>query len=68
MEGAKRKTLKTSALTKINGIGEAKAKTLLTYFGGLSKVRDASREALAAVSGISERDAANIYEYFHGED
>lgn len=67
MEGAKRKTLKTSVLTKINGIGEAKAKTLLTYFGGLAKVRDASTEQLAAVSGISERDAANIYKYFHGE-
>ena len=68
MDGAKRKTLTTSSLEKINGIGKAKSKALLTYFGGLSGVRDASKEALASVGGISARDADNIYEYFHGRE
>lgn len=68
MDTAKRRTLTTSSLEKINGIGKAKAKTLLTYFGGLSGVRTASKEALASVKGISARDADNIYEYFHGDE
>ncbi|MEE0970702.1 MAG: excinuclease ABC subunit UvrC [Clostridia bacterium] len=67
MEGAKRKTLTTSSLEKINGIGSAKAKALLTYFGGLKGVREASEEALSEVPGIGKKDARNVYEYFHGE-
>ncbi len=66
MDGAKRKTLTTSSLEKIGGIGKAKSKLLLTYFGGLSRVREASREELASVKGISMSDADRIYEYFHG--
>ncbi len=66
MDSAKRKTLTTSSLERINGIGKAKAKALLTYFGGLAAVREASRDALMTVAGISRRDADNIYEYFHG--
>ncbi|MBQ8207124.1 MAG: excinuclease ABC subunit UvrC [Clostridia bacterium] len=68
MDGAKRKTLTTSSLEKINGIGKAKAKALLTYFGGLAGVRNASREELSSVGGIGQRDADNIYEYFHGNN
>ena len=68
MDTAKRKTLTTSSLEKISGIGKTKAKVLLTYFGGLSGVRNASREELASARGISRRDADNIYEYFHGND
>ncbi|MBQ9773116.1 MAG: excinuclease ABC subunit UvrC [Clostridia bacterium] len=64
MEKAKRKTLKTSTLTAIEGIGEAKAKRLLTAFGGLRGVRQASREQLAAVKGISLRDADAVVAYF----
>lgn len=68
MEGAKRKTLTTSSLEKINGIGKAKAKALLTYFGGLAGVRNATREELEAVGGIGKKDADNIYEHFHGNE
>ncbi|MGN1048589.1 MAG: excinuclease ABC subunit UvrC [Eubacteriales bacterium] len=66
MESAKRKTLTTSSLEKISGIGKAKSKLLLTYFGGLDGVRRASRDELLAVRGITERDADNVFEYFHG--
>lgn len=68
MDTAKRKTLTTSSLEKIDGIGKAKAKALLTYFGGLSKVREATKEDLCAVGGIGEKDAENIYRYFHGDE
>ena len=52
MEGAKRKTLTTSTLQKIDGIGEAKARAILKHFGGLAKVKTASADAIAAVKGV----------------
>ncbi len=68
MENAKRKTIKTSTLTKIDGIGPAKAKKLLAAFGGIGGVKKASKEALEAVSGISRRDALAIWNYYHEEE
>ncbi len=65
MEGAKRKTLTTSTLQKIDGIGEAKARAILKHFGGLAKVKTASADEIAAVKGISRADGKRIYEYFH---
>ena len=65
MENAKRKTVKTSVLIKIPGIGDAKAKKLLKAFGGITRVKNASLEELAAVSGISLRDAREIRRYYH---
>lgn len=65
MDSAKRKTLTTSSLTKIEGIGDAKAKTLLKAFGGIGKIKTATPEEIAAVKGIGEKDAKRIYDYFH---
>ncbi|MBR5798285.1 MAG: excinuclease ABC subunit UvrC, partial [Clostridia bacterium] len=65
MDTAKRKTLKTSSLEKISGIGAVKAKKLLAALGGLGAIKQASVEQLAAVKGISERDARAVHEYFH---
>ena len=64
MDAAKRKTLTHSTLTKIKGIGDAKAKTLLAAFGGITGVKNATEEELAAVKGISKADAANIRSYY----
>ena len=64
MDAAKRKTLTHSTLTKIKGIGDAKAKMLLTAFGGMAGVKAATKEEIAAVKGISKTDAANIRAYF----
>lgn len=61
MENAKRKTIKTSVLTRIHGIGEAKAKKLLAAFGGMGALRKASVEQIAAVSGISQKDAESVW-------
>ncbi len=70
MTAAKRKTLKTSSLTKIPGIGEVKAKKLLAALGGLGAVKAATKEQLCAVLGIGVRDATAVYDHFHkeGED
>jgi excinuclease ABC subunit C len=68
MEAAKRKTIKTSSLEKISGIGAVKAKALLTALGGLGAIKQASVEQLMAVKGIGERDARAVYEYFHSRE
>jgi excinuclease ABC subunit C len=65
MESAKRKTVTKSVLTKINGIGESKAKKLLAELGGLAAVKSASLEVLMAVKGISERDAQAVWKFYH---
>ena len=61
--GAKTKSLTHSTLEKIEGIGSAKAKKLLSAMP-LGKIRKASIEELSAIAGISERDAKNIVEYY----
>ncbi len=68
MDSAKRKTVTKSVLTKIDGIGDGKAKKLLTALGGLAAVKAASPEALRAVKGISERDARAVWTYYHEKD
>ena len=65
MDNAKRKTLKNSTLTAIDGIGDAKAKKLLAAFGGIRALKVASAEEIAAVRGISARDADAVWSYFH---
>jgi excinuclease ABC subunit C len=67
MEGAKRKTLKTSSLERIPGIGPAKAKLLLKHFGTLGAIRTASIEQLLQVKGVSQKDAHAIVTYFQQE-
>lgn len=64
MKKAKTKTLTTSTLTKINGIGPAKAKALLKAFGGLAAIKVATTEELSKVKGISKLDAENIRKYY----
>ena len=67
MRNAKRRTLTTSSLEKIEGIGPKKAKLLLTSFGTLTALRGASQEEIAAIKGISQRDARQIRSYFDNE-
>lgn len=68
MTQAKRKTVKTSSLTKIEGIGPAKAKALLAAFGGYNGVKNASAEALSGVKGINSTDVMRITSYFRKEE
>lgn len=65
MSAAKRKTMKTSSLEKIKGIGPAKAKKLMSHFGTLSAIKSASLEELCGASGISEADARAVFACFH---
>lgn len=60
----KKSTLSTS-LTKINGIGDAKAKSLLKHFKTIGNIKNAGVEELAAVDGISAKNAEEIYKFYH---
>ena len=66
MTEAKRKTIKTSSLEKIKGIGAKKAKSLLLAFESLEQLKKAQIEQLLEVKGICEKDAVSVYNFFHG--
>ncbi|WP_418185936.1 excinuclease ABC subunit UvrC [Aliarcobacter vitoriensis] len=58
----KRTQDKQISLLQIKGIGEAKIKKLLLFFGEFEKIRNASYEELKNV--LNEKDAQTIIEYF----
>jgi excinuclease ABC subunit C len=68
MMGAKRKTLKRSSLTEIEGIGPSKAKALLTHFKTISAVKSAEKDELMTVKGITETNALSIIKHFESSD
>ena len=61
---AKAKTLTHSVLEKIEGIGPAKARALLSAMP-LGKIKSATEEELCSVKGIGRADAERIASYFN---
>lgn len=55
----------TTTLINIPGIGEKKAKMLLTYFKTLDRIKLADINELMKVPGINEALAKNIIDYFN---
>jgi excinuclease ABC subunit C len=49
-----------SQLDAVPGIGPAKRKALLTYFGSIDKIRQASADELSRIKGISVVNAENL--------
>ena len=58
----KRNEDKQISLLQIKGIGEAKIKKLLLYFGEFEKIKNASFEELESV--LNEKDAKLLRNYF----
>lgn len=63
----KKNSLSTT-LTKIDTIGEGKAKILLRSFRTLTAIKNATREELMSVKGINAKNAEKIVEYFSHEN
>ena len=58
----------SSSLTEIEGIGETRAKALLSAFRTISRIKQADIEELMQVKGINRPAAEAVYSYFHGEN
>lgn len=55
-------------LENIKGIGPSKRRSLLSKFGTVKAVEEASVEELSDTAGISKKDAESIYGYFHPQE
>ncbi len=53
-----------SELAKVEGLGKVRIKELLTHFGSLKKLSQASKEEIMQVKGIGESMANQLIEYF----
>lgn len=51
-------------LTRIDGIGEKKAKAILKHFKTMTAVKSAEIDELCQVEGINKATAQKVYEYF----
>ncbi len=59
------KSVVSSTLVDINGIGETRARSLLRYFKTMKAISCASIEELNSVEGMSITAAKNVYNAFH---
>ncbi len=62
------KSMITSTLDSIPGLGESRRKLLITRFGSLKRLRAATVDELTEVPGIGARTAENIVIALHAED
>jgi excinuclease ABC subunit C len=60
------KRMTASALDAVRGLGEARRKALVTHFGSLARLRQASVEEITAVPGIGAATAAAVLEALRG--
>ncbi|MDN4479003.1 excinuclease ABC subunit UvrC [Demequina sp. SYSU T00039] len=61
------KAMKVSQLDQVAGVGPTRAKALITHFGSLARLKEASIEQIALVPGVGEGTARTVYAALHGE-
>ncbi|KAA3661058.1 MAG: excinuclease ABC subunit C [Calditrichaeota bacterium] len=61
----RRKRTAVSELEKIAGVGPAKRKALIKFFGSVDDIRQASVDDLALVDGMNRELAKKVWEYFN---
>ncbi len=59
------KSIYKSRLDEVEGIGAARKKNLLNYFGSAELVSQANLKDIEKVAGISKKTAEKIFNYFH---
>ncbi len=64
----RKKKLLGSSLTAIDGVGETRAKQLMTHFGTVAAVAAAELDDLLKVKGLTAPTAKKVYYHFHPED
>lgn len=62
----RKKSVSSSSLSKIPGIGKTRVKSLLTRFQTIARIREASLEELAQAPGMTRPAAQAVFEYYHG--
>lgn len=61
------KSMLSSELTEIEGIGKARAAALLKHFKTVKAIKAATEDELAAASGMTKAAADAVYKHFHEE-
>lgn len=62
---ARKKTVRSSSLDDIPGVGAGRKHALLNHFGSAQEIKKAGVDDLKAVRGISESIARKIHSYYH---
>ncbi|MBQ2971641.1 MAG: excinuclease ABC subunit UvrC [Ruminococcus sp.] len=62
------KSMKSSSLTNIDGIGEVRAKALLKYFRTIENIKNASLKELESAPKMTHDSALCVYKYYHSEE
>ncbi len=64
----KKKSMKSSTLQSISGIGTERAKALLKYFRTLENIKNASQKELESAPKMTHDSALSVYKYFHNSE
>ncbi|MBQ4128346.1 MAG: excinuclease ABC subunit UvrC [Ruminococcus sp.] len=64
----RKKTVTSSTLTKIDGIGEKRAKALLKFFRTIQNIKKASLKELESAPTMTHDSALSVYNHFHSEE